>query len=613
MRADPALRLLAVGRLAAGNVLSRRPALVLGIDAAAGATCDGAGVGRVLAALATDLGEEFALARVTGAADPVAGAVAATLVALMANGRDLAAMAEPVPAAAGRTGWRLLVETGIDGAGPELARLAVDIVHHVLSGTPSVDRLGTRIGAALGTRQDRYARNQRTLLAAALDARGVPWRRTSDHPIGVIGEGRRRVRLRNSLSRRTMVPGAMVAERKDEANARLARLGLPVARQCTVADAAAACAAAERIGYPVVVKPVDCSNGRGVAAGLETAAAVAAAFEAARGHSASIVVEAHLPGRHCRFLVVGGRLVGLVDNPPGRLVGDGVRSIRELAENADRARTAAGPRPPLPELRLTPDILAHLARGGRGPATVPAVGEIVELHWHGHLSRGSEPGFVDPAVIHPDNRRAACQAAQAIGLDVAGLDMILPDLGRSWRETGGGICEINRAPGFRTHSLAEGRLTAALPAYLDHVLGAGRSPLVPIVAFLGGEGLDPVVEAAAGRLSARGLAVGLATGARLEAAGLPLRDPGPGDPDRVRLLVDDPAVDAVLVVVDPAVVLERGFGHGRADLAVVPDGAAAEPAATIARLLGAATVDPDGLATGPVLDRLAAGAMALRR
>src|SRR5690606_24322011 len=126
--------------------------------------------------------------------------------------------------------------------------------------------------------------------------------------------------------------------------------------------------------------------------------------------------------RGYRLLVVDGRLAGVLENRLGRLVGDGARTIAALAAAANRGPPRGGPRPSLPPLALTPEILAHLALAGRDADTIPAAGEVVELHWHGHLSRGSVPAAVDGAV-HPDNRKAACQAARVVGLDVAGIDL----------------------------------------------------------------------------------------------------------------------------------------------------------------------------------------------
>lgn len=599
------LRLLWVRRIAAGNGLGAHPALRVAVSADPAARCDLERLARMLAAVAPDIGQELALLTGLERTVPAPHGLAAVLTALIANGRDLASRVVPMPSPQQRHGWRIEVELGIEPAGDAAVAAGLALVGAACGEDPDLRELDARIRAACGSRTDRFARSQRNLAARALEDRGLAWRGSPEHPIGVVGEGCRRRRLRGTLSDRTPMPGADLAERKDDANRRLARAGLPVAPMRRVASAVEARAAAASLGYPVVVKPIDCSNGRGVSAGLVNPAAVTAAFDRASALSTEIMVEKHLPGRAYRLLVVAGRLVGALCNLPGFVTGDGASTIAELAAAASRAPPRGVPRALLPSITLNPDILAHLAAHGRGAATVAARGERVELHWHGHLSRGSMPVALD-APIHPDNARACCQAAQVVGLDVAGIDFIVPDIARSWRDVGGGICEINRTPGFRTHAITEGRLPVGLFAYLDHLLGADARVRVPIVVLPGAADIDDAANAAADRFAAAGLAVGLATTTRFEAAGLPLRDPGPGHPARIARLVDDPSVAAIVAVVDPVVVLARGFGHGRADLVVIaPGGPAAAAAAAVARALGATIVEPAAL--GPALDRLVDG------
>ncbi|BBK38628.1 hypothetical protein STAQ_37060 [Allostella sp. ATCC 35155] len=607
-RSGPGLRILSAVRLAAGNVLGDRPALAVVFDAPAGTVCDPGAVGRLMADVAPDLGDEYRLARLPPDADPLAAALAAVLVAFLANGRDLPVAVTRAAAAPGRDAWSICLAEGVDGAPRELFDVAADLLRHALRRQPVLPALRARIEAMLGSRLDRYDRNQRNLLIEALAADGIGWRRCLDHPIGMVGEGRRRRRLRGGVSPHTTLPGGTLAERKDEASARLAAAGLPVARQVRVADAAAACAAAERLGYPVVVKPVDCSNGRGVAIGLSTPGAVAAAFADARRRSAAIVVETQLVGHAYRLLVIRGEVAGAIRNAPGTVVGDGRRTIRELVAAADAAPPRQGPRAAVRPLRLTDEMLAYLRRCGRDGDTILAAGESATLHWHGHMSRGAIARTVGD--IHPDNREAACQAAAVIGLDVAGIDMIVPDIALSWRGTGGGICEVNRAPGFRTHSIAEGRVAAALTRFAAHV-SDGRPMTVPIVVFLGGRERDAPALAMADRLAGRGLAIGLATTRRFEAAGLPLADPGPGSPLRVARLIDDPAVDAIVAVVDPAAVVAEGFGHGRADLAILPDDGPCA-AGDILAGIGAVLVPPAALPAA-IDDGLLARIVALHR
>ncbi|MGE0717139.1 MAG: hypothetical protein AB7P02_16975, partial [Alphaproteobacteria bacterium] len=231
--------------------------------------------------------------------------------------------------------------------------------------------------------------------------------------------------------------------------------------------------------------------------------------------------------------------------------------------------------PPMPE------VIAHLAASGRTPASVPADGERVVVHRRGDLDSGIAVDVTDG--VHPDNRDAVCQAAALLGLDVAGIDFITPDIGRPWHENGGGICEVNRMPGLLRHATIPGGPDVIGPL-VAHILADRPMPTIPIAVLLGGEEADALAEATAGILAADGWPVGLATSRRFDAAGLGLVDPGPGNPRRVGRLVADPAVGAVIVALSADALLAHGFGHDRADLAVAVGRPATEALALLRRI-----------------------------
>ncbi|BBK30641.1 hypothetical protein STHU_12750 [Allostella humosa] len=613
--------LTVIGHLsvAAGNSLGRRPALAVTIETAPDAACDHQVVGALLSTLGSDLEDEFRMARVTGSPAPLPRAFAGIMVALLAQGSDLAARVHALPPA-GRPRWLVLIENGVALRAEAVLGLAVELLRCAIAGQVADQPVERWLEAHCGTASDRFGRLERAATVRAVEARGHVWRGGPRGPVGVIGEGRRAVRLRHTVTMRTMYPGAILGERKDRTVQRLARAGLPVARQVRVADAAAARAAAAEIGFPVVVKPLDRSNARGVTIGLTTPEDVSAAYAAASAYSPDIAVEAQLPGLAYRLLTIDGRFVAAVVSTPGRLVGDGRRSLRELVDEANRIPRRQRPRPIQRPIAWTPEIIEHLARHGLEPDGVPAAGSVVSLHWSEQGRHGGSILGVD-GPIHPDNRMAACQAADLVGIDVCGIDMVLPDIARSWRETGGGICEVNRSPGLRYHMVADGAETPVLGRYLDHLLdcpcpcpfgpsgadGPGGPRTIPILVFVGGGEMEAPALAAAARLERHGLAPGLATASRYMAAGLPLVDPGRNQAGRVRRLVDDPAIGAVVVVVEPAALLAQGFGHERADLAILADrpGALAERAAAVLAGIGAARASLAMAADGIVIDRIA--------
>jgi hypothetical protein len=180
------------------------------------------------------------------------------------------------------------------------------------------------------------------------------------------------------------------------------------------------------------------------------------------------------------------------------------------------------------------------------PDSVPPAGRHIRLRTAANRSQGGSTEDVT-AITHPDNAELACQAAALLGLDVAGIDLIAPDISRPVQGSGGGICEVNRSPSLLAHLSAPGAPDVA-GAYLDHVLAGAGDLRIPVLAVVGEAAADTVAAAVADRLEAAGFATGLACGAT-DAAGVPLAATRPRSPGMS--LAADPGVAAVVVSVPP--------------------------------------------------------------
>ncbi len=613
--ARPPLAVLSIRRMAAGNRLGPRPCVSIRVHLGDCAAVDAGAVGRRLSALAPTIGAAFQAVRPHLPADEggtAAGPLGQLIVALMATGRPLAVAVHRLPQD-GPDQRRVLVEEG-DPCDLRLLTLgAAALLCHVLvpdaaEPSPAIRLLLDRATAAISG-------SSWNVLPAVLTARGVAWRAV-DGPAGSdafrVGEGWRQRRTHGYVASTTGFIGAHLAEDKARCSTLLRRLGLPAPPQMPVADREAAVAAARALGFPVVVKPVDRSGGAGVSTGLASAAEVGDAFDRAQRQSRRIIVEAMLPGDDHRFLVIGGHLVGVVCRGWIGVVGDGARTVRELLDAANAEPRRNGASAMLRPIRCDEQTDVLLARAGLSFAAVPGAGRVVQLQSAANWERGSVPEDVT-VHVHPDNAAAVLQAVAAVGLDVAGVDFLSPDIRRSYREVGGGICEVNRNPGHLVHIAAGGAADAGR-RFVDHLLADGSR--IPILVVLGGAEADALAVRLAAGLEAAGLPTGLATAAGLVAAGLPLDDPGPARPERVERLVDDPAVRAVVVAADPEAIAAAGLGHGRADLAILtgPPGAARTMAADILRGLGAEVeVAREGVDPGPFAAAITARFAAVHR
>ena len=282
-----------------------------------------------------------------------------------------------------------------------------------------------------------------------------------------------------------------IASDKELTNRLLAAAGLPVPASEVVRRPDDAVRMARRIGYPVVLKPLDGNHGRGVAINLNSEEEVRAAFEEAYDQSRRgyVLVESFITGKDYRVLVVGGQMIAIAERVPAHVIGDGTKTVAELVEqtNAD-PRRGVGHEKVLTRIDVTPGAIELVREQGYEMDGVPPRGEMVKLALTGNMSTGGIS--IDRTFeAHPDNVDIAEEAARVVGLDIAGIDFLCPDITQPVRETGGAICEVNAAPGFRMHS----HPTIGDPQYVakpvvDLMFPPGTSARIPIVAVTGTNG-----------------------------------------------------------------------------------------------------------------------------
>jgi cyanophycin synthetase len=484
-----------------------------------------------------------------------------------------------------------LIEGALAGERPAAERIAAL--------RPDIDWL-TQAGAPLGV-----SASMNRFLAAAHKA-GMPWQRVAAK-IFQIGHGARSRWLDSSFTDATSSLGVALARDKAAAARVLRQAGIPVPDHIVVHDETQAVAAAERLGYPVVVKPMDKDGGRGVFAGLKSPDKVRKGFAEAREYSENLLVETFIEGRDYRMVVLHGRLIFAAERIPGGVTGDGVSTVRQLLDRQNSEPPPhLGGQGTLYKLIFDQEAADLLAERGMDETSVPAADLRVRLRSAANVASGGSVRAVFDQV-HPDNARLAERAVRALRLDIAGVDLLIPDIGRSWMETGAGVCEVNAQPNF-------GPMTAAhiYGEILGHLIqGQGRIPIAVIVGAPAGSQACRLV---ARMMTAAGLKVGIATpdGAWVGADQLVARPAGTFA--TARALLGDRSVQAAVVAVDDAAVLTTGLPFDRctviafagAGLADAADDGLNRLARALAPMATARTVlnadDPASLALTPLAD-----------
>jgi cyanophycin synthetase len=402
------------------------------------------------------------------------------------------------------------------------------------------------------------------------ERRGIPVMRLDDQSLVQLGTGRYQKRIRASITSLTPSIATDAASDKDLTKSLLSDAGLPVPKGDVVRNAEDAVRAAERLGYPVVVKPLDGNHGRGVSIDLSTPEEVTQAFEEAARHGRRVIVENFFKGRDHRILIINGEVVAVAERVPAHVVGDGQRSIAALVDEVNQdPRRGEGHENVMTRITIGDHARGVLAKSGLSPESVPELGQVVYLCDTANLSTGGTA--VDRTDdIHPDNALIARRAARAIGLDVAGIDFIAPDITRSVHETGGGIIEVNAAPGFRMHlQPSEGRPRNVARPVIDMLFPRGTPTRIPILAITGTNGKSTTSRMVGHILRAHGLNVGLTSTTGIYVNGDRVVEADASGPWSARVVLRDPTVDVAVLETARGGILREGLGFPECDVGLV--------------------------------------------
>jgi cyanophycin synthetase len=459
--------------------------------------------------------------------------------------------------------------------GREASDLALQLIHSLLPDEIAADDApgGDWEFADVRERFIRYAQRREfgpstASLVKAAEDRGIPWLRLNRYSLVQFGHGRYQQRIQATTTGRTSNIAVELASDKEETNSILRDLGLPVPKQIMVRSKRDAVRAAKRIGLPVVTKPLDGNHGRGVAINLRTDEEVESGFEKASEHGRTIIVESYIEGFDHRILVVDGELVAAAKRVPGHVVGDGKHTIEQLVDTVNEdPRRGVGHEKVLTRLEFDYQAERLLEKLGYDRDTVPPKDEIVFLRSTANLSTGGTAIDVTD-IIHPDNREMAIRAIKAIDLDIGGVDFLTRDITESYRDAGGGICEVNAGPGFRMHvAPSEGTPRDVAGPVIDMLFPPELPSRIPIAAVTGTNGKTTTSRMLAHILKMSGRTVGLTSTDGVYIDG---NLSVPGDmtgPVSAQMILRDPSVDAAVMETARGGMLRSGLGFQTCNVA----------------------------------------------
>lgn len=407
------------------------------------------------------------------------------------------------------------------------------------------------------------------LVAAAQD-RDIPWIRLNNASLVQFGHGKYQRRIQATITSETKHIAVEISCDKEDTHNLLNDLGLPVPQQRIVYSPDEAVRAAHRIGFPVVVKPLDANHGRGVSINLTQDAEVEAGFTEAQNHSksAAILVESFVTGFDHRMLVVNNKLVAVAKRVPGHVVGDGTHTIAELVDIVNQdPRRGIGHQKVLTMLEIDTQARRLIANAGYAADTVLPEGEAFYLRSTANLSTGGTAIDLTD-VVHPDNRDMAERAIMAVGLDVGGVDFLIDDITHSYKDIGGAIIEVNAAPGFRMHvAPSEGQPRDVAGKVIDMLFPHGQESRIPIAAITGTNGKTTTSRMLAHIMKASGRIVGMTSTDGVYVDGkLSVKGDMTG-PKSAQIVLRDPTVDFAVMETARGGLVRSGLGYQHCNVA----------------------------------------------
>lgn len=452
-------------------------------------------------------------------------------------------------------------------AGIEAFYLAGDVLYQLLKGEePIISSMVEKLS------KTRLKYNPGPSTRAILDAclcRGIPFQRLNNQSLYQLGYGRFQRKIRAAMTDQTNCIGVDIAGNKQLTRKILSESAIPVPKGEIVKNEEDILRSFKEFKGSVVVKPCQGNQGKGVSLDLKTESDVLAAFRLAEVYDSKVIIEEYIEGNNYRLLVIEGRLVAAARRIPPFIIGNGESTIKELVELENNNPWRGEEHEHyLTKISLDSVVVMDLYRQGLSFSSVPNKGERIMLRQSANLSTGATAADVTKSV-HPDNAELAVYAAGILGLDIAGVDLILSDISKSYREHDGKIIEVNAAPGLRMHlapSSGKGRDIGAEIVNMLFPQGNGR---IPIVSVTGTNGKTTTVRLISKMLQKQNLQVGMTSTEGIYFNNKLLASGDLSGPHSAQVILRHPDVQVAVLETARGGILRSGLGYDYADVAII--------------------------------------------
>jgi cyanophycin synthetase len=453
-------------------------------------------------------------------------------------------------------------------AGIEAGKYAVEIVNRLFNNQdtdihPFIERLKE-------IRENNLLGPSTQSIVSEAKSRGIPVIRLNNESYVQLGFGNRQRRFQATIIDSTSAIGVEIADDKKRTKELLSRMGIPVPEGYSVETLPEALEAADKIGYPVVIKPIVGNHGRGITANIGDPADLEVSFHHAKRFSEKLVVEKFLLGADYRILVINGKFAAAARRDPAYIIGDGESTIKQLIEktNLDPNR-GFGHEKTLTRIKIDYMTERLLRQRHLTLQSVIPKDEKLYLKSTANLSSGGIAIDVSDEV-HPMTKTISERISQIIGLNLIGIDLITEDHRIPLSDHNGGVIEVNAAPGFRMHlNPFEGKSRDVAGAVVDMLFPTGAKHDIPIVAVTGTNGKTTTIRLISHILGLNGNIVGMTSTDGIVIGNHNILEGDYSGPEGAKIVLMDASIDHAVLEVARGGIIRRGLGYEESDVAVV--------------------------------------------
>ena len=401
-------------------------------------------------------------------------------------------------------------------------------------------------------------------------SRDIPWIRLGTNSLVQLGYGINQMRFQATITCKTSSIAVDIACNKEQTKKMLDAASIPVANGGICVDEDDLDDVIQKIGYPIVIKPLDGNHGKGASINVKTREDAVDGLAYAKKYSHRVIVEKFITGHDFRVLIIDNKLVAAAKREPAHVKGDGKQTIQQLIEETNKdPRRGYGHENVLTQIDVDRDTTDLLEKLNYTLETVPKKGEVVYLKSTANLSTGGTSIDVTD-MMHPENIFLCERISRVIGLDICGVDIMAENLTQPLKENGGCILEVNAAPGFRMHlAPSEGLPRNVAAPVIDMLYPPGKPSRIPIIAVTGTNGKTTTTRLLAHIVKNNGFKVGFTTSDGIYVQNHMMEKGDTTGPVSAEYILKDPTVEFAVLETARGGILRSGLGFSRCDIAII--------------------------------------------